>query len=119
MTCSIQINKNLIYFIFATCGPFCKDATQIGYRLNKYAAQANFINVTHTVKYFIYGNKNCKHLLLNPHTCKLYDIFNNQICTQATTLSKIRNAAIPKCGQMSALPQPILNHRQNQMIHAM
>ena len=29
MTCSIKINKNLIFFIFATCGPFCKDATQL------------------------------------------------------------------------------------------
>ena len=29
MTCSIKINKNLYFFIFATCGPFCKDATHI------------------------------------------------------------------------------------------
>ena len=29
MTCSIKIKKNLIFFIFATCGPFCKDATHM------------------------------------------------------------------------------------------
>ena len=29
MTCSIKSNKNLNFFIFATCGPFCKDATHM------------------------------------------------------------------------------------------
>ena len=31
MTCSIKTNKNLFFFIFATCGPLCKDATHIRY----------------------------------------------------------------------------------------
>ena len=52
MTCSIKINKNS-FFIFATCGPFCKDATHIAMVRNKLS---RINGILHRLKYYFSQN---------------------------------------------------------------